>query len=47
MELFSRYSKVKGKSEIEVRLNNQVVKVAPVDIEEIERKIKEYQVVAQ
>ncbi len=47
VELFSRYSKVKGKSEIEVRLNNQVVKVAPVDIEEIERKIKEYQVVAQ
>ena len=37
-ELFSRYSKVKGKSEIEVRVNNQVVKVAPVDIEEIERK---------
>ena len=46
-ELFSRYSKVKGKSEIEVRVNNQVVEVAPVDIEEIERKIKEYQVVAQ
>ena len=46
-ELFSRYSKVKGKSEIEVRVNGEVVKTAPVDIEEIEKKIKEYQIVGQ
>lgn len=46
-ELYSRYSKVKGKNEIEVRVNGEVVKVAPIDTTEIEGKIKEYQIVGQ
>lgn len=45
LNLFSRYSKVKGKVEIEVRINGNIVKVPPVNIEEVEQKIKEFQIV--
>ena len=45
VDLFSRYSKVKGKTEIEVRVNGNIVKVLPVDIEKVEEKIKEFQIV--
>lgn len=45
LNLFSKYSKVKGKVEIEVRINGNIVKVPPVNIEEVEKKIKESQIV--
>lgn len=44
LELFSRYSKVKGKEEVVVSVNGKNIKVQPVDIEELEKKIKKYQV---
>lgn len=44
LDLFSRYSKVKGKEEVVVSINGKNIKVQPVDIEELEKKIKEYQV---
>lgn len=44
LDLFSRYSKVKGKEEVVVSINGKNSKVQPVDIEELEKKIKEYQV---
>lgn len=44
LELFSRYSKIKGKEEIIVSINGKNVKVQPVDIGELEKKIKKYQV---
>lgn len=44
-ELFSRYSKYKGKNEIEVRINNEIQKVLPVDVEKVENFMKIYQIV--
>ncbi len=44
-ELFSRYSKCKGKEEIEVRINGQISKVPVVDVEKVEEFMKKYQIV--
>ena len=45
VDLFSRYSKVKGKIEIEVKLDGNIVKIPPVNIENVEEKIKKFQIV--
>lgn len=44
-ELFSRYSKAKGKEEIEVRINNQISKVPAINLEKVENFMKTYQIV--
>lgn len=44
-ELFSRYSKGKGNTEVEVTINDKVYRVLPVDMEKLEQKIKMYQIV--
>ena len=44
-ELFSRYSKGKGSTEVEVKINDTVHKVLPVDKEKIEKQMKIYQIV--
>ncbi|MGL5964253.1 MAG: tRNA (5-methylaminomethyl-2-thiouridylate)-methyltransferase [Fusobacteriaceae bacterium] len=43
MEFFSRYSKVKGKEEISVLFDNVKIVVPPIDIEKVERLMKEFQ----
>lgn len=44
LDLFSRYSKVKGKEEVVVSVNEKNIKIQPVDLEKLEKKIKKYQV---
>lgn len=46
-ELFSRYSKEKGKSEIQLLCNGNIEQVAPVDLDALADKIKEYQFTGQ
>ncbi len=46
-ELFSRYSKCKGKETVHLLLNGEKVEVAPVDLEELAKKIVEYQYIGQ
>lgn len=42
-EFYSRYSKVKGKEPIEVLFDNKKVKVEAIDIEKIEKLMRDYQ----
>ena len=43
--LFSRYSKFKGKSAIQVKINEEIYDVLPVDLVKIEEQMKKYQIV--
>ena len=47
MDLFSRYSKGKGKDEIQLLLDGVITKVAPVDLEALAEKISKYQYTGQ
>jgi len=47
MELFSRYSKGKGKDEIQLLLDGEITKVDPVDLEALAEKISKYQYMGQ
>lgn len=47
MELFSRYSKGKGKEEIQLLLNGVITKVEPVDLEALAEKIEKFQYTGQ
>ncbi|MGL4308663.1 7-cyano-7-deazaguanine synthase [Cetobacterium sp. SF1] len=42
MELFSRYSKVKGKETIEILVNGEARELGPIDLEKIEENMKKY-----
>ncbi|WP_410208264.1 tRNA (5-methylaminomethyl-2-thiouridylate)-methyltransferase [Fusobacterium sp.] len=44
-EVFSRYSKCKGQNEVEVKINEEIHKVLPVDKDKIEKQMKLYQIV--
>lgn len=43
--LFSRYSKAKGKTDIQVKINEEIFDVLPINIEDIEQQMKKYQIV--